>query len=112
MRYSEPELKREDQNRDAWYGVVHVKDRSYLHQRSMKHYYNGSEADVVVPMPMQGVGDVDAHARTVPKKTKHIITISVICLLVIFVLAYLIHMAHEDIYNVLPFMRRYLSPTD
>lgn len=114
MKRNEADQIRKDQNRDAWYGIVHVKDRSYLHQRSMKHYYynNSSEADVVVPLPLKGAEDVNTQVFTAPKKTKRIIGIAIVCLLAMFVLFCLICMAREDIGNVFPLVELYLSPCD
>ena len=63
MKYNEAEQSKQDQNRDAWYGMVHVKSGSLLHQKSTKHYFRGTpEPDIFVPMPSVDDSDDGMHA--------------------------------------------------
>lgn len=68
MKYNETEQRQQDQNRDAWYGMVHVKGGSLLHQRSAKHYFKGTtEPDIFVPMPFADDHEDGMHASPVKR---------------------------------------------
>lgn len=42
------ESKRE-RNRDALFGVLHIKDKPYLHQRTVQHMFGETDSTIFVP---------------------------------------------------------------
>lgn len=96
MKHNETEITRKDRNRDAWYGMVHVKDQSYLHQRSAKHYYNGAEDDIVVPTPMSDEDEDDSAVTPAKHFIKKALKITLLVLVAIFVIGMLVYIIKDN----------------
>ena len=91
-------LSNQDRNRDALFGVLHIKDKPYLHQRTAQHMFEESDSAVIVPLgTMESIWDERSG------KSKRSVKIAILALLATGVLAILIHLVVLDPSFLIPF---------
>ena len=57
MTHEQDEQIRKEQKRVAWYGLAHVKDDNFVHQRTVDHIRKGEHDDIFVPLQMSDTDD-------------------------------------------------------
>lgn len=57
MSREQDEQIRKEQEHVAWYGLAHVKDNNYLHQRTVDHIRKSEHDDIFVPTQMSDTED-------------------------------------------------------
>lgn len=92
MKNNERDVRKKEQNRDAWYGMVHVKDRSYIHQRSLNNFfYNKKDPDIFVPATMtEADGDGKPAGKRFFNKALKIVGIVLVVAFIVGMLIYIL----------------------
>jgi len=87
-----------EKNTDALFGVLHIKDRPYLHQRTAQHMFGESDSAVVVP-----VGTVMNISDDYAGNTARGIKITLAVLTAIGIAAFMVYLFHLDPGFLIPF---------
>ena len=57
MIHEQDEQIRKEQKQVAWYGLAHVKDDNFVHQRTVDHIRKNEYDDIFVPLQMSDTDD-------------------------------------------------------
>ena len=92
-------ISKRERNVDALFGVLHVKDRPYLHQRTAQHIFGESDSAIVVPFST--VSSVwDQHSS----KGKRILKIAFLSLVVTGLVGYAAYLFRLNPGFLIPFL--------
>lgn len=58
---------RKEQKKVAWYGLAHVKDNNFVHQRTVDHIRKNEYDDIFVPLQMSETDDEHPAVSVIKK---------------------------------------------
>lgn len=90
---------RRERNTDALFGVLHIKDRPYLHQRAAQHMFGETESAIIVP-----AGTIASVWDERSGKAKRTLKIAIVALTITGILAFLVYLFRLDPSLLFPFL--------
>jgi len=92
-------ISKRERNVDALFGVLHIKDKPYLHQRTAQHIFGESDSAVIVPF-----GTVASVWDERSGKGKRALTIVILSLILAGLAAFAVYLFHLNPGFLIPFL--------
>ena len=80
MHEHDEQIKKE-QKQVAWYGLAHVKDNNFVHQRTVDHIRKNEYDDIFVPLQMSDTDDDHPIVSKIKKAAMLVLMITGVALL-------------------------------